>query len=165
MKRTNRDYTIDKWWYNIWLLNGYRVICAKTRLHKMRWECWQRFLLSESKLEQAWSDVHWWFIWVHKSLRGSELEHDKSIPYRSETNGIVGRAVKRIKIKDLDSASPVRIRWKIVVRSDGMLWLRAFTKEETTLHSVSKYPFGTYILWSNFHKKTKKLFQISSKVQ
>ena len=80
--------------------------------------------------------------------------HDKSTPYRSETNGIAENAHRRVKIMYLCSYGSVGSFRKVVERSDGvsLLFAKHKTNWQTESHRVKEDPGTPYCsnctLWS-----------------
>ena len=80
-------------WYKIWQLNGFNYTSVKQKLHrKQKRDCrssWNQRghqnIHTDNSLEfgRACEDLSW--------------NHCTSTPHRSETNGIAGRAVRRVK--------------------------------------------------------------------
>ena len=123
-------------WCRTWPPNGSSRIRAKQKLlKKPREACkssWSRIgslksFCTDNSLEfgKACEDLSW--------------NHCTSTPHRSETNGIVERAVRRVK----EGTSVVLLRsgseWKVVDRFCGMLYLSA--KRHRSFYLMGKTPY------------------------
>ena len=80
-------------WYKILPLNGFNLIRAKQNLH-MRRKNLLKFLEPSHAPKVVYTDNSMEFV---KACEVLSWNHRTSTPHRSETNGIVERAVRRVK--------------------------------------------------------------------
>ena len=94
MKDVNPETIIDTlWWYKTWQHNGYIHTHVKQKLLKRR-KSSRKFLEPSEKPKAIYTDS---FLEFGKPCEELSSDHRTSTPHRSETNGIIERAVRRIK--------------------------------------------------------------------
>ena len=81
-------------WCRTWPLNGSKHIRAKQKLHRKLKRSLQKFLEPDRKPKVIYLDNSLEF---GKACEDFSWNHCTSAPHRSETNGIAGRAVRRVK--------------------------------------------------------------------
>ena len=95
MNDVSLDIIIDTLlWYKTWLLSGYNPTQGKTKTSQETQKSLQKFLEPTRKPKAIYTDNSLEF---GKACEDLSWIHCMSTPHRSETNGIAGRAVRRIK--------------------------------------------------------------------
>ena len=95
MKVVNLETIIDmQSWCRTWPLNGSSRIRAKTKTSQETQRILQKFLEPNWKRKVIYTDNSLKF---GKACEDLSWNHCTSTPHRSETNGIAGRAVRRMK--------------------------------------------------------------------